>query len=338
MLRYPEDQGEFVATISFDSTETDYFFSPANQPGASVWPAGSWEARVRFPVANSRITLAIALARVSGSGVYQADYASLTDPQTATGLRVFGGTTVAQPGATSGDRLRVECRWVRDNTPGGNDATVHFGDPANDFLEVPILMGNPSIVWNGNTLAFPHPLTAYGWRTRSDRQLNISGGGVAVTGHRHAYDEVRAQLARFEDALFAADLRAWWAWARRGGQYAFALDAAEVVNLALNGAAAAGQKDIPLADTSSVVVGKRYLLREAAGDEEEIIKVASITTNVKAVADVNLKYGYLTGDVFRSLDYFPKVISLDSDIPLQVPGEDLVTTYTFDHLMREDKG
>jgi hypothetical protein len=86
------------------------------------------------------------------------------------------------------------------------------------------------------------------------------------------------------------------------------------------------------------VVGKRYLLREAAGDEEEIIKVASITTNVKAVADVNLKYGYLTGDVFRSLDYFPKVVSLDSDIPLQVPGEDHVTTYTFDHLMREDKG
>ena len=217
---------------------------------------------------------------------------------------------------------------------GTNDVTLGYGDPTRDTIEVPILMGNPQIIWNGNTLTFPGPLTGYDAGVDADRELAFSGGRVAAGLLHSIGDTVRIELGNFDDAQFEADLRAWWSWAAQSKQYAFALDSADVVNLTLSGAAAAGQKDIPLADTSSVVVGRRYLLREAAGPEEEVITVASITANVKAVAVANLKYGYLTGDRFRAIDFFPKMVSMDA----KKPWLQHYTTWSLEHLMAEDRG
>ena len=81
-------------------------------------------------------------------------------------------------------------------------------------------------------------------------------------------------------------------------------------------------------------VGRKYLLREGAGPEEEVIQIASITTNVKATAQNNLKFDYLAGDKFRSIDYFPKMVSLDKN----KPWRQNLTTWSLKHQMTEDRG
>jgi hypothetical protein len=339
LLRYPEASGSLVLTIPFGGSATLWLWSPANQPGAEDWPVGSYDVQLWVLGANSRVDVGLtSLYRASGTGTAIELYASGSLGVLScgtTGGKRFQGTTLAQTGQpTAGHRLRLGFTFTHNGGFGGTTVTVGFGVEGRDYLAVPILMANPQIVWNSNVLSFPGPLTGYRWLRKCDRQMDVSSGRVSAVAVRSSYDEVRAQLENFEDQQFAVDLEAWFSWARRGNQYSFALDSADVVDLALNGAAAAGQKDIPLANTSSVVVGRRYRLREVAGDEEEVIQVASITTNVKAVAQNNLKYGYLTGDVFRSLDYFPKVVSGDNDIPL----ERRITTYAFDHLMLEDRG
>jgi hypothetical protein len=339
LLRYPEASGSLVLNIPFGGSSTLWFWSPANQPGADDWPVGAYDVQLWVLGANSRVDVALtSLTRCSGSGTALELYASGSLGSIncgTTGPKRFQGTTLAQAGQpTSGHRLRVGYTFTHNGAFGSTLVTVEFGDPTRDFCKVPILMPIPQIVWNGNTLAFPGPLTGYRWRRPCDRQMDVSSGRVSAVGVRSSFDEVRAQLSNFEDEQFARDLEAWWSWARRGNQYAFALDPADVVDLALSGSAPPGQKDIPLANTSSVVVGRRYRLREVAGDEEEVFQVASVTTNVKAVAQNNLKFGYLAGDVFRSLDYFPKVVSGDNDIPL----EQRITTFAFDHLMLEDRG
>lgn len=342
LLFYPEAQASLVVNVPGASSITGHYYSALNQPGADVWRAGAdediWQAKVYVETGLANTTLKLTLARIAFDGTFIQTYSTTSDPISvaSAGPKNFGGLTLPQttaPLPSSSDRLRLALLFTKTSA-GAGDVTLRTGDPSNAYLQVPIVMGNPQMVWNGNTLAFPGPPTLYDWRLRSDRDVTVSGGRVSATGHRISYDEVRIQLANFEDEAFAAALRAWWAWARRGKQYSFAFDSADVVDLVLNGAAAAGQADIPLANTSSVVVGRRYLLREVQGEEEETIKVASVVTNVKAVADANLKYGYLTGDIFRSLDYFPKMVSQDSDLPLTRA----LTTFTLDHLMAEDRG
>ena len=340
MLHWPEEIGTFVVTVPAGTTKDGFFYSPANQPGNHDWPGGEpWTVRIYVVSGNPRIELQVFLNRVDGAGTVLEVYSPVTGLQNlgSAGPRTFTGTTQAQVAAplpTSGHRLRVGLKFIHDGKLGSQDVTLGFGDPERDTVEVPILMGNPAITWNGNTLAFPGPLTRYDADVDADREIAFSGGRVSATLLHSMGDTVHIETGNFDDAQFEADLRAWWSWAAQGKQYAFALDSADVVNLTLNGAAAAGQKDIPLADTSSVVVGRRYLLREAAGPEEEIIQVASIVANVKAVAQANLKFGYLTGDRFRAIDYFPKMVSLDE----KKPWRQHFTTWSLEHSMAEDRG
>jgi hypothetical protein len=339
LLRYAENSGSLVVSAPFGSHATLWFWSPANQPGQSDWPEGPYDVQLWILVANANIDVRLtSLFRCDGFGapieLYTPAGADLNCG--TTGSKRWQGITTApiiQP--TSGDRLRAGFTFTNNGAKGTQEVTIGFGNPARDYVEVPILMGNPQIVWNGNTLAFPGPLTAYDPDIEADGDLAFSGGRVAAGILHSLGDVVEIELANFEDAQFEADLRAWWAWAAQKKQYAFAFDSADVVNLALNGAAAAGQKDIPLADTSSVVVGRSYLLREAAGPEEEIIQVASVTVNVKAVAQNNLKFGYITGDKFRAIDYFPKMVSLDTK---HRPWRQHFTTWSLTHRMAEDRG
>jgi hypothetical protein len=336
MLHYPEEIGTFSHSLPAESVRDGYFYSPANQPGHHDWPVGTWTVKVFVVSAPTDMLLTVALDRVDGTGAFIQSYAPDSAQQSGTGAKTFTGTTVAQttsPVPTTGHRLRVHLTF-ENVQPSSGTVTLGFGDDERDTVEVPILMGNPAIVWNGNTLAFPGPLTRYEPDIEAEGEIEFSTGRVAAGLLHSLGDLVEIELGNFDDAQFEADLRAWWAWAAQKKQYAFALDSADVVNLTLSGAAAAGQKDIPLADTSSVVVGRKYLLREAAGPEEEIIQVASITTNVKAVAVNNLKYGYLTGDKFRAIDYFPKMVSLDKN----KPWRQHLTTWSLLHRMAEDRG
>ena len=195
-------------------------------------------------------------------------------------------------------------------------------------------MGFPKIVYSGVTVNFPHPLTAYEFRRRSDREMDFSGGGIAAAQLHHQYDQARIVIANFDSAAFEAQLHPWWSWAVRGKAYAFALDDTETADTTLNGAAAAGQKVIPLTLTTGITVGKQYLVRELAGHEEELITVASISAGVSVTAVDNLIFGYLSGDIFRSRDYLPKLVSLDDEFPLRQH----ITTWSLDHQAREDLG
>jgi len=203
-----------------------------------------------------------------------------------------------------------------------------------DWGEGGAFLGLPKIVWNGNTLSFPGKPTLYRYQRRAVRDLVFSGGGVSDVNLHHQFDEVRIALENFEETQFEADLHAWWSWAARGQPYQVALDDSETADTTLDGSAAAGQKVIPLTSTTGITAGKKYLIRESAGEEEEIVEVASISAGVSVTALNNLKFGYLTGDIFRSRDYFPKMVSLDSDLPVQ----ELITTFAFDHSCREDLG
>jgi hypothetical protein len=341
LLRYVENTGETEVDVPFDSSETDYFFSPANQPGSSDWPVGAWRAQVDVTVANPKISLALGLFRVSGAGVPIELYASATAPVvlSATGVHVFAGTTLAQSGPTTGDRLRVLFTWTRDNSVGGGAGAgkvrFGFGDPLVDTLQVPILMANPRLIWNGNSLDFPGPLTGYANQPVTERTIARSGGVVHATNLPSSWRRLRIILDRFQDIAFWDALEAWWSWVKEGNQYAFAFDSADVVDKAMTGAAAAGQKDIPFTDTSSIVAGRKYRVRQSQGHREEIVQVDTVTLNTKATCLANLKFSYVTGDVFRSRDYFPKLVSLDSDPPFD---ERAGITYSFDHSCEEDRG
>src|SRR5439155_5171846 len=80
-----------------------------------------------------------------------------------TGSKRWQGTTLPpmlQP--TAGDRLRVGFAFSRVIVDkSGFQISIGFGDPSRDYVQVPIAVGSPVIVWNGNTLGFPGPLTAY---------------------------------------------------------------------------------------------------------------------------------------------------------------------------------
>ncbi len=336
LLVYPEDSGSLLITAPFGGG-TLWFWTPAGQPGKSEWPVGAYDTQIAILLANANVNVTfVGLYRYDSQGNPIELYAAggTTVSCGTTGPKRWQGITVApaiQPAA--GDRLRLGFTF-ESIAKGSQDVTIGFGVPDRDYLKVPILMGNPQIVWNGNTLAFPGPLTAYQADLDPDREIDFSAGRVAASILHSLGDKLRVELGNFADAQFEADLDAWWSWASQGKQYAFALDSADVVDLTLSGAAAAGQKDIPLANTSSVVVGARYRLREAAGPEEEIVTIASVTVNVKATAVSNLKFGYVTGDIFRSRDYFPKMVSVDS----KKPWMEHLTTWTLDHQMAEDRG
>lgn len=196
-------------------------------------------------------------------------------------------------------------------------------------------MANPEFVWNGNTLAFPGPLSLYEPGPRSRRTLQMSDGKVNAVQLRTKFDEVVISLRNFVDVDFEADLEAWWSWALRGEQYAFAMDSADKIDTTLDGTAASGQKVIPLTSTVGIVVGNKYIVREAAGNEWEVIEVDTISSGISVTALVNLKYGFLTADVFRTRKYHPKVIATESDKPWREnPG----LTWTLNHRMREDAG
>ncbi len=338
LLRFAENTGTILITVSFNSTEIDHFFSGPGQPSSNQWRSGElWNVRYEIILANTRITLSMAIARVNSAGVFQQFYtfASGAVPCSA-GVKNVGGTTLAQTDPQAGDRLRLDFTWVRNSDFGSNDVSFGFGDPERDFVEVPIEMGNSVITWNGKALNFPGPLTGYGPGRLSRVFSDMSDGGVHETSLRSSRDEIRIQLANFVDRAFKRNVRAWWAWARKGKTYAFALDVADQVDTTLDVAAASGQKVIPLTSTAGIVVGKEYIVRKAIGNEEEEVLVDIITAGVSVTVVKDLDYSYASGDIFRSVDYFPKVVRHKNQMMLPVV-ENTGLTFTLDHTMVEQK-
>jgi len=342
LTRFPDSSGVIPVTIPFSSQRNLQFVSPAGEPCSDDWKTfQTWTSRFTVTLANPLISVRTTVQVIDRLGN---NIVGMLSSQSASPPWLNIGTTgTKQISSSSGDlddlpmkaeyRVRLAIEFARDNSMGSTAAEISFGDINNDTIEVPVPMANSQIVWDGNTLSFPNPLTGYDARRRTTRNLTFSHGGIPATSLRNLFDEVFVALERFTDETFRADLYAWWAWAARGKPYAFALDSTNKVDELFTTAVAAGGVFWNIGTTAGVNVGQRYLLRQVNGTNEEIIEVqAKGATSI--IPTTNVKYSYAIGDIFRSRDYFPAVVSIDNDLPLtENPG----ITYTLNHRMREDQ-
>jgi len=109
-------------------------------------------------------------------------------------------------------------------------------------------------------------------------------------------------------------LFAWWSWARQGKTWAFALDSTKIGNTTLNGAAASGQKVIPLAATAAFSSGDICFIKALDADDEfEVVTIDTVQAGTSVTATSNLIYSYASADSFRHIEYWPSVKSLDEE-------------------------
>ena len=156
---------------------------------------------------------------------------------------------------------------------------------------------------------------------------NRSLSGKTETLHFHGIEEYSFD-AHFSVAVYRK-LIAWWAWARQGKAWSFAMDSDNVANTTLDASAASGQKTIPLTATTALAEGDECIIRSVDDDEYEIVIVASVSSGVSVTATDNLNYTYASGDSFRHLDYLPSVVSTDTKFNPVKSGGSYTWTFKF---------
>lgn len=140
--------------------------------------------------------------------------------------------------------------------------------------------------------------------------------------------------AYFTNATYLK-LVAWWSWARQGKEWAFALDSDNVGSTTLDAAAANGQKTIPLTATAAFTVGDNCLIRALDNDDEfEIIEIDSINAGVSVDAVDNLYWPYTSGDSFTHLDYFPTVVTTETEFRPTLTGVKDKTSRYYKHVFK----
>jgi hypothetical protein len=198
-------------------------------------------------------------------------------------------------------------------------------------------MADPIIVWNGNTVTLQGQPTGFDDRPRTRGRITVSAGQVVRADIEAIHERARVVLAHFDDAELEAKLYDWWVWAAQGKVFAFAIDGSETASTTLDGAAASGQKVIPLTSTTGISIGKKYKIRRLIGHDQELVHVLGIVADVSVTARDNLHNSYVATDIFRSRRYFPAMVRdpLQIDYPvIENPG----LTYTLDVTMLEDRG
>jgi hypothetical protein len=172
---------------------------------------------------------------------------------------------------------------------------------------------------------FPRQIFALNARRRRVGSQVTTDGGV-----------VQYQFQRFEEIIepeidfmltdkdFNREIKDFWGWVSKGKTLRFMMDPDDMVFLKLDGAAAAGQKTVPMEFTDGLVVGQRYYLTNwRDGWQRETVEVDTINAGVSFDAVDNLIYSYdapngpdETADRVRSRFYFPKLVVLSTRSPL----------------------
>jgi hypothetical protein len=134
--------------------------------------------------------------------------------------------------------------------------------------------------------------------------------------------------AYFTESVYR-DLLAWWAWAGAGQPWSFTMSTDEDSATTLDGAAAAAQKVIPVADTTGFTAGDVCLIRSADRFTFEVVVIDSVSAGVSITATANLKSAYASGDTFRHLEYFPNAICLDEEFRPKKSGAYYSHTFHF---------
>jgi hypothetical protein len=145
----PGNSGTFNFNVSANSTVIAYFFSGPGSPGSDLWSSLATVVQNAFvTTANSRIELAVQLARVSANGMFRQSYASFQGTLNlgGTGSKVFAMTPVQQIGVEETDRLRVGLVFTRGLSLGTGAVSISFGDVSHDTLVTPISYPTTAIV------------------------------------------------------------------------------------------------------------------------------------------------------------------------------------------------
>ncbi|MCK9326036.1 MAG: hypothetical protein M0P69_11150 [Bacteroidales bacterium] len=156
---------------------------------------------------------------------------------------------------------------------------------------------------------------------------NLSGTGVVEQINQYGIQEYIFD-AYFQDTIYY-DLWAWWSWARQGKVWGFSKDSGKTASTTLDGAAASGQKVVPLTATAGLAAGDICLIATAADDAFEIVEVATVSAGVSITAVENLKFTYASGDAFRHINYFPSVVSTDTEFNPDRAGDWWRYTFNF---------
>ena len=155
--------------------------------------------------------------------------------------------------------------------------------------------------------------------SKPEKNENRSLGGKIET--LTFFDLVVARLAIAVPLSTYYDLVGFWSYVSRGNSFSLAMDTGQVGNTTLDGAAASGQKDIPLTATTAFSQNEYCLIRQAAKNGQyEVVQVGSKDVN-KVVAAANLQFTYASGDTFRHFRYYPSVKLLNEQFNPSFSGD-----------------
>lgn len=183
------------------------------------------------------------------------------------------------------------------------------------------------ITWNSNNVDLLVGPDGLDMKFLIERDQQRSGSGMIETiSHYHIIEGYFD--AYFTEAIYR-DLLAWWSWAGAGQPWSFCMNTDEDSATTLDGSAAAGQKVIPLTDTTGFTAGDVCLIRSNDRFTFEVVVIASVSAGVSVTAVANLKSAYVSGATFRHLEYFPNAISLDDEFRPKKHGDYYSHTFHF---------
>lgn len=160
-----------------------------------------------------------------------------------------------------------------------------------------------------------------GLQTEHSQKYSQNRSGSGKIEHINQYGIQTMSFDAYFQAAVERQLQAWWAWARQGKAWSFAMDSAKTGNTTLDAAAAAGQKVIPVTATAGFSAGDECLIRAEDSDNEfEIVIIASISAGMSITATDNLIFSYTSSDIFRHREYWPSLIILDKKFQPEKTG------------------
>jgi hypothetical protein len=177
-----------------------------------------------------------------------------------------------------------------------------------------------------------------GPRITIDHQFSTNRAGSGKVETISQYGLWRVEFTGYFNLSTYHDLLAWFAWARQGQTFSFAMDSTEVGNTTLDDAAASGQAVVPVTATTSFSAGDVCLIDSATTDNFEVITIDSISAGVSVTADANLKYTYASGDTCRHLHYWPSLVIAEGVFtPIYYGVTDTASDHYYQHTFRFDE-
>jgi hypothetical protein len=160
-------------------------------------------------------------------------------------------------------------------------------------------------------------------------QARSSSGTIETISH---YSIIEGFFSAYFTEAVYLELLGWWSWASQGFPFSFAIDTGNAANTTLDGAAAGGQKVIPLASTTGFSAGDVCLIRSSTRFNFEGVTIDSVSAGTSVTTVENIQHDYASGDIFRHLEYLPSVLILDNEFKPKKNG--LYYKHTF-HFIEE---